>query len=59
MTNKWLTRFARSLAGFCTGEYRNFGLDTNIIITTLILTSKVLRWGRCGAVVIIYYLKKI
>ena len=49
----------RLLAGFCTGEYRNFGLDTNIIITTLILTSKVLRWGRCGAVVIIYYLKKI
>ena len=27
------------------GEYRIFVLDTYIIITTLILTSKVLRWG--------------
>ena len=33
-----MARSLRSLAGFCMGEYRDFELEKNIIITTLILT---------------------
>ena len=31
----FMARSLRSLAGFCMGEYRDFGSERNIIITTL------------------------